>query len=235
MSFYPLFSIPHCVCIQLCSFQSPCLFLTSAMSTQGLLGWVSQLVLVAAGWQEEGWKVMIPLVRAKPSMNSFKVNNSLRPTWKPKGGQLIWQSSCGMCSEQKVLPTRQVATGSSSKWPLRTAWGGACCCALQWQLEEELCTMFPIQNCLAQQTHMKVFGFAANRASNKFPEAWAQCSKLWLCMPNPSICDCCPALAPSLVVTQPDCPHQPDLLIHVPIMVEPRWWWLLCVFSFLFF
>lgn len=105
-------------------------------------------------------------MKGEPSLpwKAAKVNNSLSPTWKPKGSQLICPSSSGTCSEQNVLPTRQVATVSPSKLPLRTALSRTCCCTLKWQSEELHHISHPKVLGPANAYESLLFGFAANRA-----------------------------------------------------------------------
>lgn len=150
---WPLFSILYHVCICLFSFQGPCLALAPSLSIQD---WIFLLELATAEWCEEGerrwplwWDWFSP-------WRVSKVDNSLRPTWKPKGSQLMQQNSSGMYSEQKF--------SLAGRWPLAClpngCWGQpwvGLAAAIQSGSYRKNYTMFLIQNCLAQQLQMEVF------------------------------------------------------------------------------
>lgn len=187
---------------------SRALALTSSMCTQGLLGWVPLLALAATGWQEEGWKEMVSLVRTKPTMKSFKGQQQLE-------SHLEAQRQPARLAEQwwDMLRTKFCLPGRRPlvRFPnglQGQPWAGLA--AVLWSgSQRRNYTTFLIQKLPgpANAYETLLFGLAANWASNKFPKLRARSTSPWLCAPGPSICDCYPALLPFPAVPRPGCPH----------------------------
>lgn len=148
----------------------------------------------------------------------------MSPTWKPKGSQLVWQSSDGTCSEQSSASQAgghwfafQTASKGSPEWGLLLYSEVA--------VRGGIIPRFSSKNCLAQQMHTKLFSLVllpTEHPTNSL-NSELDLQAHGFALPAPRfvtatllycLCQPCPGQA---ALTQP------DLITLVAIMVEPRW------------